>query len=91
MAIRDRCFLRWRAGFEPPTPDEIREFLKSHDLSGSEAGEIVGVDPRTIRRWTGGDRAIPYAAWRLLILEVDPETAVMGDVPELKAATQAAH
>lgn len=75
--IRDRCFLPWNGGFKPPTSDEIREFLQDHRITGSKAGEIVGVDSRTIRRWTGGDRSMPYAAWRLLVIEVAPELTQM--------------
>ena len=50
------------------SPDALRELLKKHGLTGSQAAEIVGVNSRTIRKWTGGERGIPPAAWRLLLL-----------------------
>jgi len=37
-------------------------------LTGSVVGQLLGVDPRTVRKWIGGEREIPYSAWRLLLL-----------------------
>lgn len=56
---------------DKPTPDDVRELLRKHGLTGSQAGRICGVDSRTVRRWTAprgssGSREIPIAAWRLL-------------------------
>lgn len=52
-------------------PDRLRAFLTAHKLSGSEAGELLGTDGRTIRRWTAeasaaGARDMPYTAWYTL-------------------------
>ena len=55
--------------YESPTADEIRAVLKQAGLTGSMAGQLLGVDGRTIRKWTGGERDIPYSAWRLLLHE----------------------
>lgn len=55
------------AVWQQPTPTEVRELLKSQGWTGSEAGQIAGVTSRTVRRWTGGDLAIPYACWRSLV------------------------
>lgn len=52
--------------YEAPTADDVRAALKALDLTGAQAGTLLGVDSRTIRRWTGGERDIPFAAWRLL-------------------------
>lgn len=60
---------KWQA----PTGDEIKLLLKEGGLSGSKAGRLVGVNSRTIRRWTGGDQPIPFAAWALLVLHVRNE------------------
>jgi hypothetical protein len=54
----------------PPAPDDIRKILTAGGLSGSAAGALVGVDGRTIRKWTGGDRAMPYAALVVLLSAV---------------------
>ena len=51
-----------------PTADGLRALMKQKGLTGARAAEIVGVNSRTIRKWTGGERAIPEAAWRLLLL-----------------------
>lgn len=86
MSIRDTCFSRWAEGYTPPTPAEIRELLRSQGLSGSVAATLIGVTPRAIRYWLAdpdqpGHRRIPYAAWRLLILELEPfRAANTGDV-----------
>lgn len=50
-----------------PTAAEFRELLRVADLSASEAGMLVGVDSRKIRKWAGDEKAdMPYAVWRLL-------------------------
>ncbi len=54
-------------GYEPPTPEEIRETFKPY--TGSEVANMLGIsDSRSIRRWIGGDVQIPYAAWRLFLV-----------------------
>lgn len=62
-----------------PTPQQLRALLSSLELTGSQAGRIVGVDGRTIRRWTGGERPIPFASLYTLVhqatgIELHPET-----------------
>ncbi len=52
------------------TADEFRSLLRRGKLTGAAAAEIAGVNPRTIRRWIGGNSKIPYSAWTLI------ETAV---------------
>lgn len=49
-----------------PTSADLRAIMKAADLTGSDVAEICGVNPRTVRRWTGGDITMPYAAWMLL-------------------------
>lgn len=68
--IRPECF-RPAAGWEQPTPEEVREILLRIDpprgLSGADAAKLLGIHGgRQIRRWTGGDAPIPYAAWAIL-------------------------
>ncbi|MGC6373667.1 helix-turn-helix domain-containing protein [Pseudomonas sp. S2.OTC.A_B10] len=68
--IRPECF-RPAINWEKPTPDEVREILLRIDppkgLSGAEAAKVLGIETsRQIRRWTGGDAPIPYAAWAIL-------------------------
>lgn len=49
----------------------LKEFLYTHNLTGAEAGRLLGTDSRTIRRWTGqadaaGSSSMPYSAWYTL-------------------------
>lgn len=55
--------------YMPPTKDEFRTVTQVLGLTGSAVGKLLGVEDRTVRRWIGGDREIPYAAWRLLLIE----------------------
>lgn len=48
-------------------PERLRQFLTAANLSGSQAAALIGVDGRTIRRWTGGEREMPYSAWYTLL------------------------
>lgn len=64
--------------YAQPTADEIRAALRIGGLTGSQAGALLGVDGRTIRKWVGAEREIPYSAWRLLLIyirAVAPDTA----------------
>jgi len=48
--------------YSPPTPMEVRAVLRKAGWTGSQAALVVGVDGRTIRKWTGGEREIPRRA-----------------------------
>ena len=63
----------------PPTPGEIDQLIKLCEWSQNDTAKLVGItyNPKkgssTIRKWraktTSDDyRAIPYSAWRLLLL-----------------------
>lgn len=65
--------------YTPPSTAELRALLRRNGWTGKDAALRTGVDPRTVRRWTGGEVSIPYAAW--VLLQVDsppplPETGV---------------
>lgn len=65
--IRPECLRPFSEGWQQPTPAEVRTVLKLAGLTGSETARLVGIsDGRTVRRWTGGDAPIPFAAWALL-------------------------
>lgn len=56
-----------------PSSGDVREFLRRNEMTGSAAARIVGVDSRTVRKWTAYEdasnrRAIPWSAWILLRL-----------------------
>lgn len=50
------------------TPDAIRAELHRQGLSQVGAAHLIGVDPRTMRRWVDGTRDMPAPACRLLLL-----------------------
>lgn len=59
--------------YEVPTAEQFRSFLARHEMTGSEAGRLVGVDSRTVRCWAAlpnqpGARPIPWATWTLMRL-----------------------
>lgn len=60
--------------YAEPTKEEVREALELGKLTGAAAGRLVGVTDRTVRKWTAGDQTIPYAAWRLLLIEIGKVT-----------------
>lgn len=68
--IRSTALLPYEdENYTPPTCDEFRAAMKLARLTGAAAGTLLGVQGRGIRRWIGGEREIPYAAWRLLLIE----------------------
>lgn len=67
---RPGLFDAYAPGWQPPNVIEFRELLRVADLSASEAGMLVGVDGRKIRKWAGGEGEVPYAVWRLLSIYV---------------------
>ena len=54
--------------YQPPSADELRAVMKAQGWTGAKTAALVGVDSRTVRRWTGNERPVPYSAWRLLII-----------------------
>ena len=66
--LRPETLLKFTEGFIQPSANEVRLIVKLSGKTGSILGNLLGVDSRTIRRWTGGEREIPYTAWRLMLL-----------------------
>lgn len=57
------------------SPDALRAVLARHNLTGSQAGRLLAVDSRTIRKWTAATdisnhRDMPESAWWLLLILV---------------------
>ena len=57
--------------YRAPSKDEFRSVTQTLGLTGSVVGQLLGVDPRTVRKWIGGEREIPYSAWRLLLIHAE--------------------
>lgn len=68
VKIRAEC-LTPAISWTQPVGDEVRQVLELAGLSGGAAAALLGLGKgggRTVRRWTGDESAIPYAAWALL-------------------------
>jgi hypothetical protein len=66
-AINPASLRPYTEGWEQPDSQAVRAVLKIANLTGGGAAKLTGIaDSRTVRRWTGGETAIPYAAWALL-------------------------
>jgi len=50
----------------PPSAAGIKKALQLAGWTEVEYSRRIGVNDRTVRRWTAGDKPIPYAAWALL-------------------------
>jgi hypothetical protein len=61
--------------FIAPTHVDLRAITQQHALTGTAVARITGVLPRTVRKWlapaeVANHTQIPYAAWRLLLIEI---------------------
>lgn len=59
------------------TADQYRNAIQALGLSQTAAARLLGVDPRTSRRWISGERDIPAPAARFLDYLI--ATKVSGD------------
>lgn len=70
-------------------PTALRALLQRGKLTGSAAGRIAGVNSRTIRRWIGGESAIPFSAYRVLEAHVDQAEMIAEAIADHTAWTAA--
>jgi len=54
------------------TPQELRAFLAEYELSQQALARLLGVDPRTVRRWVenGRDQIPPAAVMRIKLAKM---------------------
>jgi len=68
--------------YVPPTPEQVDALIKSMGWSQIDVAQLVGVSfnpvkgSTTVRKWRTAEgqsehRAIPYAAWRLLLISAN--------------------
>jgi hypothetical protein len=60
--------------FVAPTHLDVRAVTQRCELTGATVAQITGVTPRTVRKWLAPPEVenhapMPYAAWRLLLIE----------------------
>ena len=59
------------------TPTTLRATLARLSLTQGAAAALLGVNPRTMRRWLAGDREMPEPAVRLLaVIEYGPPSVM---------------
>lgn len=68
VSIRPECLCA-RKDWAEPNADEVRAALKMANWSGEELSRRIGVDSRTVRRWTLGEKPINYASWCVLCVQ----------------------
>jgi hypothetical protein len=66
--------------YSKPSPGDVRALLHLKNLTASMAADLTGVSSRTVRKWTSqtdspNHAPIPYAAWRILLIE----TGIVGN------------
>ena len=67
-SIRKEClnsFSEWAV----PTGDEVKIALRLSGLTAESFSNLIGVEGRTVRRWTCDEVSIPYVSWCILCLE----------------------
>ena len=84
VMAEEHGFMEWKVGrtcvdrraCRSPIPDTRRRREQNSGkcywlaFTGVQARALLGVSGRMIRKWIGGEREIPYSAWRLLLIEV---------------------
>jgi len=57
------------------TPSEIKTARASFGLSQAAFADIIGVNPRTIRRWESGETVIPWRSELIVFIISDMDGA----------------
>ncbi len=60
--------------YQAPTWQDVRTLVKMIGLTGEQVASLLGVAARTVRKWqsppdSSNHTAIPYSAWRLMLIE----------------------
>lgn len=63
--VREACLVSL-SGWTEPEGSEVKSALRLAGWSEVEFSRQIGVNDRTVRRWTAGERPIPYTAWCML-------------------------
>lgn len=57
--------------WQPPSGEEIKAALSMAGWTAVEFSRRIYANDRTIRRWVGNEKPIPYAAWCVLCVEAN--------------------
>ena len=95
--IDPRCLEKFGSPrYQPPDYNQVKILKSKSGLSGAELAKLVGVEPRTFRKWIAPTEAknstnIPYSAWRLLLIELGIVKSEEEELEELKSAVNSGH
>jgi len=67
--IRPSTLTRHANGWDHPSPTEIKIAMQFAGWRSVDFHKSVGVFDRTVRRWTSGEKPMPYATWCVLCSE----------------------
>ncbi len=69
-------------------PSELRAAILRLCLTESGSARVLGVQPRTMRRWLAGEREIPEMAERMLFLfhRIPEAIRMLDDFPRVPSA-----
>lgn len=71
LIIRPECLLPHALGWEQPTVQEVETLIEKTGLNKTRTAQLLGLQPRQVRRWTEAGKPIdiPYSAWAILCVE----------------------
>lgn len=58
-----------RSAASTPTPDQVREWRRAHELSAAAAAALVHTSARAWLQWESGERRMHPAFWELAQLK----------------------
>ena len=68
LGLRDETLIPFSRGWVAPNAEEVLAVIKFLGLTQARAAALLGVNPRTFRRWVLGEVLISYSSWRLLLV-----------------------
>ena len=71
LGFRDETLVSFARGWMVPTKDEVLAVIHHLKLTQERTAILLGVNPRTLRRWVLGEAPISYSSWRLLLVYAD--------------------
>ena len=65
-SIRPSALVRHADNWDHPSPTEIKTAMQAAGWRSVDLHKAMGVFDRTVRRWTSGEKPMPYATWCVL-------------------------
>lgn len=73
LSVRPECLLPHALGWMQPTVQEVEAVIEKTGLNKTQIAQMLGLQPRQVRRWTEAGKPIdiPYSAWAILCVEAE--------------------